>query len=244
MDQIETKNNIKLNFIEIKPDGQGQFDSNVMNSTPKMKTGTTTVGCKVKDGVVLATDNRATMGVFVASKHALKLHRIQDYIYITIAGGVADAQYIVDVLKAETNLYNMQNINPIGVGQTAKMLQNVLYGQKGYYEVGHILAGYTEREGPKVYDVEGYGSVLEEDYVSVGSGSLFAIGVLETEWKPDLTLKQGMNLCVKAVRSALLRDIASGNGIDVVGISKGKKPITKSYKVNDKDLINNTFADE
>jgi proteasome beta subunit len=136
----------------------------------------------------------------------------------------------------------MQNNKPIGVGATAKLLQNILYNNKGYFEVGHILGGYTESEGPQLFDIEGYGSVLPEDYVSVGSGSLFAIGILETEWKPDLTLEQGMNLCVKAVRSALCRDIATGNGIDVVGIGKGKPPIEKSYKVSDPDLINNTFA--
>jgi proteasome beta subunit len=160
---------------------------------------------------------------------------------MTIAGGVADAQYLIELLQAETSIYNLQNEHQIGVGQTAKLLQNILYGNKGYYEVGHILGGYTEWEGPKIYDIEGYGSSLEADFTAIGSGSLYAIGILESEWKPDLSLEDGMMLCVKAVRSALLRDIASGNGIDVVGIQKDKK-IEKSYTVNDADVIANNYA--
>jgi proteasome beta subunit len=240
MDQIPTKNNVKLNFIEIQPDENEGIAAKPMNKIVKLKTGTTTVGIKIKDGVVLATDNRATMGLFIASKTAKKVHKIQDYMYLTIAGGVADAQYLVDLLRAETNLYNLQNDKKITVAQTAKLLQNILYGNKGYFEVGHILGGYIPSEGPKIYDIEGYGSVLEEDYVSIGSGSLFAIGVLETEWKPDLSLDEGMDLCIKSVRSAIIRDIGSGNGIDVVALYKNKV-VTKSYKVSDKDIINNTF---
>jgi len=241
MDSIPTKNNMKLNFMEIQPDENEGIAIKPMNKPAKLKTGTTTVGCKIKDGVVLATDNRATMGLFIASKTAKKVHKIQDYMYLTIAGGVADAQYLVDLLRAETNIYNLQNNKQITVAQTAKLLQNILYNNKGYFQVGHILGGYTPSEGPKIFDVEGYGSVLEEDYVSIGSGSLFAIGVLETEWKPDLTLDEGMELCTKSVRSAIIRDIGSGNGVDIVAIHKNKV-IEKSYKVSDKDLINNTLS--
>jgi len=241
MDAIDTKQNLKLNIIEVTPNEEGNFTAQEGKKLPHLKTGTTTVACKVKDGVVLATDNRATMGLFIASKTAKKVHRIQDYEYMTIAGGVADAQYLIDLLRAETNLYNMQNVRQISVGQTSKLLQNILYNNKGYFEVGHILAGYTETEGPKVYDIEGYGSVLDEDYVSIGSGSNYAIGILETEWKPDLTLEEGMMLCAKAVRSSLARDIGSGNGIDVVGISKGKPVVEKSFKTTDKELIECNF---
>jgi 20S proteasome alpha/beta subunit len=135
----------------------------------------------------------------------------------------------------------MQNARQITVGQTSKLLQNILYNNKGYFEVGHILAGFTEKEGPKVYDIEGYGSVLDEDFVSIGSGSNYAIGILETEWKPDLSLEEGMILCAKAVRSSLARDIGSGNGIDVVGISKDKPVVEKSFKTTDKELIECNF---
>ncbi|MHA1563621.1 MAG: proteasome subunit beta, partial [Promethearchaeota archaeon] len=199
--------------------------------------GTTTVACKIKDGVIMATDNRATMGSFVANKNAKKLHRIQDYLFMTIAGGVADAIYLIDLLKAETEIYNLKNEKPIGIGQSAKLLQNILYNKKGFYQVGHLLGGVTDSEGPKVYNVGGYGSLLESDYTSQGSGSVFALGILETEWKENLTLEEGMNICTRAVRSAIIRDMASGNGIDLVAIQKGKKTVEKRYEISDQDLI-------
>ncbi|MHA1585560.1 MAG: proteasome subunit beta [Promethearchaeota archaeon] len=241
MNRIPTKKNIKTNILEIDPEGAGNYSVKEM-SMPKMKTGTTTVALKIKDGVIMATDRRATMGIFVANKKAKKLHRVQDYIYITIAGGVADALYLIDLLKAETEIYNLRNNHPIGVTQTAKLLQNILYNEKGMYQVGHLLGGFTEKEGPKVFDIEGYGSMLEEDYTSVGSGSTFALGILETEWKKDLSEKDGINLATKAVRSAIIRDMASGNGIDIVVIQKGKDVIEKHIEISEKSLINNTFA--
>ena len=233
---------MKVNILEITSDEMDDFHVETVKSLPKMKTGTTTVALKCKNGVVMATDNRATMGMFVANKNAQKLQQIQPYMYMTIAGGVADALYLIDLLKAETKIYNLRNDTTIGVKQSAKLMQNILYGKKGWYQVGHLLGGCAPGEEPKVYNLGGYGSLLDEEYASVGSGSVFAIGILETEWRDDLTVAEGMDLAVKAVRSAIIRDVASGNGIDVVGIEQGKKPVEKSYKISNKKLINNTFA--
>ncbi len=107
--------------------------------------------------------------------------------------------------------------------------------------MGHLVGGYTEKDGPKIFNLGGYGSMLEEDYASVGSGSRFALGILETEWKEDLDRKNGAKLAVKAVRSAIQRDIASGNGIDIVVIQKDEQPWEKSFDITDQSLIDNTF---
>ncbi len=226
-----------FNFIEITPDNVDDFKAKNIGALPILKTGTTTVACKIKDGVIMATDNRATMGYFVANKNAKKLHKIQDYLYMTIAGGVADAIYLIELLKAETEIYNLKNDKPIGIGQSARLLQNILYNKKGFYQVGHLLGGVTDSEGPKVYNLGGYGSLMDNDYASVGSGSVFALGILETEWKEDLTLEEGLKVCTRAVRSAIIRDMASGNGIDLVAIQKGKEPVEKRYEISDQDLI-------
>jgi proteasome beta subunit len=202
---------------------------------PHLKTGTTTVGLKVKDGVCLATDNRATMGYLIADKHAKKLHKITDYMYLTIAGGVADAQYLIGLLRAEIEIYTLKN-GFMKITQAAKLLQNILYNNKGEYEVGLILGGYTELDGPKIYDIEGYGSMLDENYTSSGSGSLYAYGVLETEWREDLSVEEGMKICMRAVRSAIIRDVFSGNGIDIVAISKSGV-VEKSYSISDPEVL-------
>lgn len=186
-----------------------------------LKTGTTTVGMICKDAVILATDRRATMSYFVASKTAKKVHKIQDHLYMTIAGGVADAQYLIDIIKAETTIYQLENEKPIAVKTAGRILSNILYQNKMMpYEVGLILGGITENEGAVLLDLGSYGSILPEDYIAVGSGTPFAIGVLEANYKKDLPPEEGKKLCISAVKSAIIRDMASGNGIDVVVINK------------------------
>ena len=243
MDYIPTRENpkLKINFTELRPDDVEGIKATKIKKIPLKKTGTTTVALKIKDGVVIAADNRATMGMLIANKNAKKVHQIQPYIYMTIAGGVADALYLIDLLRAETEIYNLRNESRMGVNQAAKLLQNILYNKKGWYQVGHLVGGYTEKDGAKIYNLGGYGSMLEEDYASVGSGSRFALGILETEWKKDLSREEGIKLAIKAVRSAIQRDIASGNGIDVAAVQKGQEPWEKSYSITDQSIIDNTF---
>ena len=198
-------------------------DKNLNASTQNaeiLKTGTTTVGLVCKDGVCLATDKRATGGLFVASKTAEKLNMIQPNLFMTIAGGVADAQYLIEILKAETNLYNLKKDRHISVKTAATLLSNILFSNRGLFQVGLILGGYSEDEGPELFDIGGLGSLLPDKFCAVGSGSPYAIGVLESKYTEELTVEQGMKICAGAVRSAIIRDIASGNGIDVVGITK------------------------
>jgi len=196
--------------------------SNSQNfKTQTFKTGTTTVGLVVKDAVILGTDKRASMGYFVASKTAEKLHMIQDHLYMTIAGGVADAQYLIDVMRAETSLYQLKREKPIKVKSAGKLLANILYQNKMYpFQVGLILGGVTEEEGPTLLDIGAYGSILPEKFCAVGSGQNFSYGVLEAKYKDDLTIKEGKQILIKAISSSIIRDMASGNGIDIAIIKK------------------------
>jgi len=186
-----------------------------------LKTGTTTVGLVCKDAVILGTDRRATMGYFVASKTADKLHKIQEHLYMTIAGGVADAMYLVDVLRAETALYQLKEEEPIKVKSAGKMLANILYQNKMYpFQVGLILGGVTEEEGPVLLNLGAYGSILPEKFCAVGSGQNFSYGVLEAKYKDSLSISAGKEIIIKAVTSSIIRDMASGNGIDIAIIKK------------------------
>jgi proteasome beta subunit len=205
-------------FIKEK---QSNHDQHSKNGAGKFKTGTTTVGLTCKDAVILGTDKRATMAYFVASKTSEKLHKIQDHLWMTIAGGVADAMYLVDVLRAETTLYQLQREKKIKVKSAGKVLSNILYQNKMTpYEVGLILGGVTEEEGPVLLDIGAYGSILPEKFCSVGSGQNFSYGVLEAKYKEGLTIKQGMDIVQRAITSSIIRDMASGNGIDLVAITK------------------------
>ncbi|MHA2392516.1 MAG: proteasome subunit beta [Promethearchaeota archaeon] len=187
-----------------------------------LKTGTTTVGITCKEAVILGTDKRASMGYFVASKTSEKLYRIQDHLYITTAGGVADNQYLVDVLRAETTIFQFAHEGkPILVKSAGKLLSNILYANKMFpYEVGLILGGVTESEGPTLLDIGAYGSILKEKFCSVGSGQNFSYGVLEAKYKDNLSIEEGKEIVKKAVTSSIIRDMASGNGIDIAVIKK------------------------
>ena len=198
-------------------------------TAPTFKTGTTTVGLICKDAVILGTDKRATMSYFVASKTAKKLHKIQEHIYMCIAGSVADAQYLIDILKAETTLFQLKEEKPIQVKTAGKMLSNLLYRNKMFpFQVGLILGGVTASEGPVLLDIGAYGSILPDKFVAIGSGQNFSYGVLEAKYKDDLSIQDGKDIIIKAVTSSIIRDMASGNGIDIA-IIKEEGPAERDF---------------
>jgi proteasome beta subunit len=192
-------------------------------------TGTTTVGLVCKDAVILGTDKRATMAYFIASKTAEKLHKIQDHLFLTIAGSVADAQYLVDILRAEATIYQLQKEKSIPVKSAGRLLANLLYQHKLFpFEVGLILGGVTREEGPILLDIGAFGSILPEKYVAVGSGQNFSYGVLEAKYKEGLSVPEGKEIIKKAVTSSIIRDMASGNGIDIA-IIKEEGPAEREF---------------
>lgn len=185
----------------------------------KLKTGTTTVGLVCKDAVILGADKRATMSYFVASKTAEKIHIIQPHLGMTIAGSVADAQYLIDILKAETKIYQLKKEKLVPVKAAGRMLSNILYQHKLFpFQVGHIMGGITKEEGPVLLDIGAYGSILPEKYCAIGSGQNFSYGVLEAKYKDDLSIEEGKKIVKTAVTSSIIRDMASGNGIDILVI--------------------------
>lgn len=183
--------------------------------------GTTTVAAVCSDGVILATDTRATMGNYVASKHAKKVYRITDSLAMTIAGGVAVAQRVVDILKVNAQLFDLEKGRPMPVAAAARLVSNVLFSNR---EVGMplplqaIIGGFDE-SGPHVFNLDPFGSLTEEKVVSTGSGSPFAYGVLEDRYREGSTVKEMMPVVVKAVDSAMKRDTASGDSFDVAVIT-------------------------
>lgn len=223
-DLLKSYNSKFLKDTEIQ-----SIDSRIKNQSNgipdnSMKTGTTTVGLICEDAVILGTDRRATMSYFVASKTAEKLHEIQPHLWMTIAGSVADAQYLIDILKAETTLYQLDKEGKkIPIKTAGKMLSNILYRHKMFpFQVGHILGGVTEEEGPVILDLGAYGSILPEKYCAIGSGQNFSYGVLEAKYKDNLSVAEGKDIIKKAITSSIIRDMASGNGIDIAVIYKDK----------------------
>ncbi len=182
--------------------------------------GTTTVGLTCKDGIVLATDTRASAGHEVASKQAKKLYEITDRIGVTVAGSVGDTQALVRNLRAEARYYEQREGNPISVRAAAKMTANMFQAARAFpYLAVLILAGVDE-SGPGLYLLSVDGSMIEENMVSTGSGSPVAYGLLESEYSEDLTVEEASPLAVNALKSAMERDIATGNEIKVAIIKE------------------------
>ena len=188
----------------------------------QVKTGTTTIGIISEDSVVLATEHRATMGTVIAHKEVRKVFKIDDNLGLTTAGLVGDAQLLARYLKAEVELYKLKRGSSMSVKAASTLLSNILRGgggASGYYYVGLIIGGF-DGEGGHVYGVDAAGGSIRDDYVSVGSGSLFAYGVLEDHYRKEITKDGAIDLAIRALSSAMKRDAASGNGISVAVIDK------------------------
>jgi proteasome beta subunit len=192
------------------------FDNNKFENQMQPMKGTTGVALKFADGCVLVSDRRASMGTFVASKKAKKVHKLNDYTGMGIAGLVSDAQALVDLMRSELRLYRLENSFDPSIKVAGSLLATILHGGYRRYQpwwVQLLVAG-VDRRGSHVYILGPDGSLSEEDFIAIGSGTLLSMGVLENEWKPDLPKQKARDLAIAALKAAIGRDSATGNGID------------------------------
>ena len=198
-----------------------------------IKKGTTTCALTCKDGVVLAADTRASAGFFIADKHVMKIQKIDRHIGMTMAGGVADAQNLVDIMRYNANIYRLTDKDPIPIKSAARLCSNVLFNQRYFpFFVQIILAGVdkTKEEG-QIYNIDLFGSMTSEKFISTGSGSPVAYGYLETEFKENLTVNDAYKLAIQAIAAAIRRNSGTGDGINVVIIDKdGYRELSKEVK--------------
>ena len=190
------------------------------NVEEKILHGTTTVAIKVKDGVVLCADMRASAGYFIANNNTMKIQKIEQHAGLTLAGGVADAQNIVDVLRYHANVHRIQNQEPIPIKSLARLTSLMFHQNRGYPFIADILVGGYDNQGPQLFNIDMFGSVEEKNYVTTGSGSPVAYGLLEEEYKDNLTLDEAKSIALRAVKAAITRNIGTGDGINVALIDK------------------------
>jgi len=193
--------------------------------------GTTTVGLVCSDGVVLATDTRVTAGGFIAHKRGKKLLRIDDNIAMTISGGVADAQSVVDTLKYYANLYRMEKGRKMPVKSAAQIVSNVLFSSRLYPYIADVLVGGVDSTGGSIYNVDFFGSMNREKVVATGSGSPVAYGVLESEFREGMPAAKAYPLAAKAIIAAMRRNVATGDHFDVAVLDRdGFREISEQEK--------------
>lgn len=202
------------------------------NVTENIRHGTTTIGIVCTDGVVMGADVRATYGTYISSGEAIKIHKIGDNLAMTIAGGVGDAEYLVKLLKMQSELYQMNESKPMTPSSATSILSLVLQESKMYPYMVELILGGLNRDKPEIYDIDPVGGYIRESrYTSTGSGSIAATGYLESIYSPDLSTTDAAKHLAKALKIAMKKDSATGDGMKVVAITK------KGYREFSKDEI-------
>ena len=189
--------------------------------------GATTIGIVCSDGVVLASEKRVVYGNLVLSKAAKKVFKITGKIGAACAGLISDMQVLTRQITAHANIYKLDVGRPMHVKSTAKVMSNILFGRRySPYITQTIVVGIDDK--PRIYVLDPVGSLIEDKYAAIGSGAAIAIGIIESEYKSDITVEEGERLAVKTVKSAISRDALSGNGIDIL--------IVKESGIEEKNL--------
>ena len=201
------------------------------NIEDKILHGTTTVGIKAKDGVVLCADMRASAGYFIANNNTMKIQQLDAHAGMTMAGGVADAQNITDILRYHANIHRIQKQEPIPIKSLTRLTSLIFHQNRGYPFIADILVGGFDKNGPALFNIDMFGSVEEKSYVTTGSGSPVAYGLLEEEYRADLTVEEAKVIALRAVKAAITRNIGTGDGINIAIIDKdGFRLLSKEQK--------------
>jgi len=209
-----------------------------------LKTGTTVLGIVCKDGVIMGADRQVTAGNIVMSKDTPKVVKINDYIVVSWTGGFADAQKLSKLISAELKLKELRSKSRPSVRQAANLVSAITYSQIRQPSmipniVGTLITGFNEDGSTELYTIEPAGSIMKvEEYdANFGSGMPYVLGLLERQYKKDLTIKEGIELAKEALKSSTQRDIGSGYGIDIFAITKDeiKKVVEQEIKPEYKD---------
>lgn len=208
-----------------------------------LKTGTTILGIVCKDGIVMAADRQVTAGNIVLAKREMKVFPVLDYLIMSGTGYAVDIQRVPKILGAELKLKELKSRSRPTVKQAASLLAQLNYsGARNpsmMQHAGFLLAGFDENGTTELYSVEPIGGIykVEEYDANFGSGMPYVLGLLERQYKKDLTVEQGIELAKEALKSSTQRDIGSGYGIDIYTITKDgiKKEVEQIIEPSYKD---------
>lgn len=182
--------------------------------------GATTIGVVCSDGVILASEKRVSYGYMIMSRVGKKVFKITDRIGAACAGLVSDMQILVRQAEAYANLFSLDSGRPIAVKSAAKVMSNLLFSRRLVPLITQTIIGGIDEDGPSIYILDVLGSVIPDKFAAVGSGAEIAVGVLEEGFNEKMTVKEAKDLVVRAVKSAVRRDIMSGDGADFLVITK------------------------
>lgn len=201
------------------------------------ESGTTIVALKFEGGVIIASDKKASAGFINYDPRAQKIHKITDKILFGAAGLVGDIQFLVRILKANLELKSFKDKKEPSVGEASYLLANIMHSSKWFpYLTEVILVGKDSDNEYRIYSIDEAGGVSRfDDYISTGSGMMFALGTLEANYKKNMKKEEAIELAKKAVYSAIKRDLGSGEGIDIYVLTD--QGIEEYHYKIEKDII-------
>ena len=182
--------------------------------------GATTIGLVCSDGVILASEKRVSYGYMVMSRVGKKVFKIADHIGAACAGLVSDMQILIREVEAYVNLFRLDANRPITVKSSAKLMSSLLFARRLFPLITQTIVGGMDDEGASIYVLDVLGSVIPDKYAAVGSGAEIAYGLLEQGYKENMTVDDAKDLVTRAMKSAISRDVMSGDGIDFLIITK------------------------
>ncbi|KAK3669404.1 proteasome core particle subunit beta 2 [Recurvomyces mirabilis] len=191
-------------------------------------TGTTIVGCLYDGGVVIAADTRATSGPIVADKNCEKLHYISPQIWCAGAGTAADTEFTTALISSNLELHALSTGRKPRVVTVMTMLKQHLFRYQGHIGAYLVVAG-CDPTGAHLFTVHAHGSTDKLPYVTMGSGSLAAMSVFETQWKRDMTREAAVALCADAIQAGIFNDLGSGSNVDVCVITPEKTQLMRNF---------------
>ena len=178
--------------------------------------GATVVGLVCKDGVVLAAEKRVSWGRMVMSRSGKKVFKVTPTMGLAFAGLVSDMQALTREATAYANLFNLENNRPIAVKAMAKLISNMLFQRRLMPLLMETLVGGVDGEGPALYSMDPVGSLIPDKFITAGSGAPLAMGLLENQFIEEMDVEAGAELALNAIRAAVARDVASGDGVDML----------------------------
>jgi proteasome beta subunit len=182
--------------------------------------GATTIGVVFSDGVILAAEKRVTYGSMIMSKTVKKVFKLTDYIGAACAGLVSDMQILAREIEAQAKLFTFDTKRPMSVKAVAKVMSNVLFNRRMIPLITQTIVGGMDGDKPEIYVLDVLGSLLPDDYAAVGSGAQMATGVLEQGYVNNMSMEDAKALVLKAIKSAVRRDVMSGDGVDLLIATK------------------------
>ena len=180
--------------------------------------GATAIGITCGDGIVLAAEKRVSYGNFVVNKNTKKVFAITHTVAAACAGMVADMQVLVRQVTALSRIRKLEIRRDVATNSIAKLMSVIMFERRYFPLLTQVVVGGTD-PSPQIYTLDPLGSLLPDDYAAVGTGAEMALGVLDSEYKKDISIEVARNLAVKAIKSSIQRDSASGDGIDLVIIT-------------------------